>query len=177
MTLPEIRSTLARTPKALSALLADQNEAWVKANEGPETFSPFDVVGHLLAGEHTDWLPRIERILKDGEAKAFDPFDRFEMYETTKGKTMDDLLEGFAAAREENLKKLDALQLKPEHLELHGMHPTLGSVTMGQLLSTWVLHDISHITQITRTMSRQLGPAVGPWTEFFSLFKKPEPQP
>ena len=174
MTLPEIRSTLGRTPAALSALLANQNETWIKANEGPETFSPFDVVGHLLAGESTDWIPRVDRILKHGETKAFDPFDRFEMYEATKGKTMDQLLERFTEARAANLNALDAFNLKPEQLELRGMHPGLGSVTLGQLLHTWVLHDISHITQITRTMSRQLGPDIGPWTEFFSLFRKPE---
>ena len=109
-----------------------------------------------------------------GETKTFDPFDRFEMYEATKGKTMDQLLERFTEARAANLNALDAFNLKPEQLELRGMHPGLGSVTLGQLLHTWVLHDISHITQITRTMSRQLGPDIGPWTEFFSLFRKPE---
>ena len=172
MTLPEIRNTLARTPVVLHAFLAGQPEAWIKANEGPETFSPFDVLGHLLAGETTDWIPRVERILEHGESKAFEPFDRFEMYEASRGKTMGELLDGFAEARTGNLAKLDALNLKQEQLELRGMHPGLGSVTLGQLLNTWVMHDIGHITQISRTMSVQLGPAIGPWTEYFSVFKK-----
>ena len=99
MTLAEIRSTLARTPAVLQALLAGQNERWIMANEGPETFSPFDVIGHLIAGEQTDWIPRTKRLLEHGETKAFDPFDRFEMYEATRGKTMDQLLDRFAEAR------------------------------------------------------------------------------
>lgn len=171
LTLSEIRSALTRTPETLRVLLGGLPDEWIRANEGPETFSPFDVLGHLIAGEETDWIPRVRRILEDGESKPFDPFDRFAMYEATRGKSAAELLDRFVEARRENLSALDALNLTDEQLELRGLHPGLGSVTLGQLLATWVMHDISHVTQISRVMSKQLGDSIGPWREYFSVFR------
>lgn len=157
-------SVLERTPAALEAWLAGLGEEWTHANEGPKTFSPLDVVGHLIHGELTDWMPRVRRILENGADLPFEPFDRFAMYEASRGKSMDELLARFAGLRAANLAELRSLDLTAEHLKLIGMHPRLGQVTLGELLSAWVVHDLGHLYQISRTMAHQYADAVGPWS-------------
>lgn len=160
---------LERTPAVLKALLSNLDYDWIMNNEGPETFSPFDVMGHLIHGEKTDWKPRIERIIEYGNTKAFDLFDRFAMHEDSKGKTMQELLQKFEDLRKENIIWLQSLYLKDADLDKKGMHPKLGEVTMKNLLATWVVHDLTHIAQITRVMAKQYKDAIGPWTEFFRI--------
>jgi hypothetical protein len=158
---------LERTPMVLKSLLSDLDSDWIMKNEGPETFSPFDVMGHLIHGEKTDWRPRIQRIIQHGNTKTFDLFDRFAMYEESKGKTIHQLLQEFEALRNENIIWLRSLNLTDTDLDKKGMHPELGEVTMKNLLATWVVHDLTHIAQITRVMAKQYKYAMGPWTEFF----------
>lgn len=154
---------LERTPAALGKWLSGLPAAWTDSNEGPETFSAFDVIGHLIHGEMTDWLPRVRVILEHGEAQAFEPFDRFAMYEASRGKSLEELLARFAELRAQSLAELRALNLTEEQLALTGTHPTLGRVTMSELLSAWVVHDLNHIYQIARVMARQFRDAAGPW--------------
>ena len=160
---------LGRTPEVLRALLLDLPPAWTHANEGPETFSPFDVVGHLIHGERTDWIPRAEIILQHGEERAFEPFDRFAQQEASRGKTLDELLDTFAALRAANLTRLQALRLGPEALRRRGRHPELGPVTLSQLLATWVVHDWNHVGQVARVLGRQYSDAVGPWRVYLPM--------
>lgn len=160
---------LERTPAILNTLLRDLPEPWISGTEGPATWSPFDVIGHLIHGERTDWVPRLEIILNHGEAKAFTPFDRFAQFEASKGKTLPELLDTFASLRTENLRRLAALELTAADLQRRGTHPELGSVTLGQLLATWVAHDLDHIVQIARVMGRQYGDAVGPWRQYLRI--------
>ena len=155
---------LERTPAVLQAWLGGLGEDWAQANEGPDTFSPFDVVGHLIHGELTDWLPRVRIILEHGETEPFEHFDRFAMYGASRGKTRDELLGRFADLRSANLAELRALSLTADQLRLTGMHPRLGSVTLGELLSAWVVHDLGHLYQIARVMAHQYRTAVGPWS-------------
>jgi hypothetical protein len=160
---------LQRTPAVLRELLQGIHPDWLMNNEGPETFSPFDVVGHLLHGEKTDWTSRVKMILQHADKMPFEKFDRFAMYEESKGKTINDLLDEFESLRKENLQWLADLQLGPADFTKPGMHPALGKVTMENLLATWVFHDLTHIAQITRVMAKQYKEAVGPWGEFFRL--------
>jgi hypothetical protein len=160
---------LRRTPATLTSLLQGMPDDWLYSNEGPETWSPFDVLGHLIHGEETDWIPRAWIILENGEDRAFEPFDRFAMFEKSKGKSLDDLLSTFARLRSESLRQLDAMNLTPELLAKRGKHPELGVVTLSQLLSTWVVHDLGHVSQIVRVMSKQYGEAVGPWRAYLSI--------
>jgi hypothetical protein len=162
---------LERTPGVLRALLAGLPDEWTRATEGPETWSPFDVVGHLVHGERTDWLPRVEIMLRDGESRAFPPFDRFAMFEASQGRTLDELLDEFASLREAGLARLRALRLSEADLERPGRHPELGRVALGQHLATWVAHDLSHIGQIVRVMGRQYADAVGPWLAFLPMLQ------
>jgi hypothetical protein len=162
---------LGRTPVVLTTLLGDLHEDWIMNNEGPETFSPFDVVGHMLHGEKTDWCSRISMILEHGLDKTFISWDRFAMYEESKGKTMKELLVAFADIRKKNVEWFMDLQLTEEDLDKKGMHPKLGEVTLRQLLSTWVIHDLSHIAQITRVMAKQYRNEMGPWREFFRIME------
>lgn len=162
---------LERTPGVLRALLAGLPDEWIRATEGPETWSPFDVVGHLIHGERTDWLPRVEIMLRDGESRAFPPFDRFAMFEASEGRTLNQLLDEFAALREASLERLRALRLSQADLERPGRHPELGRVVLGQHLATWVAHDLSHIGQIVRVMGRQYADAVGPWLTFLPMLQ------
>ncbi|MCW8132414.1 MAG: DinB family protein [Planctomycetota bacterium] len=164
---------LARTPGALTGLLGGLSDAWARSNYGPETFSPFDVVGHLIHAEETNWMTRARMILAEGQGRPFPAFDRFAMYEASRGKSMAYLLESFAAARAKNLADLLALNLTGAQLELRGTHPDLGSVTLRQLLSTWVVHDLAHLAQITKAMGYQYRSEVGPWAKFFSILPKP----
>lgn len=167
--LKQATAVLQRTPAALRALLEGLGPAWIKADEGPETFSPFDVLGHLIHGEETDWLPRLRRIIDHGESVPFDPYDRFAQRELSRNKTLGDLLARFADRRSESLATLRSLALTPADLARTGMHPSLGRVTAAQLLATWVAHDLGHIAQITRVMAKQYTDAVGPWRQYLPV--------
>ncbi len=167
--LPQTIALLARTPDTLNALLHDLPDAWTLPNEGEKTWSPFDVVGHLIHGERTDWMPRARRILQFGESRPFDPFDRFAQERECQGKSLVQLLDEFARLRAENLSDLRALNLSQEQLNLRGLHPALGVGTLSQLLATWAVHDLTHLHQISRTMAHQYREAVGPWSEYLGV--------
>ncbi len=169
--LEETISLLARTPSALDALLRDLPEAWTLRNEGENTWSAFDVVGHLIHGERTDWMPRVRMVLQFGETKSFEPFDRWGQVKETQGKSLERLLDEFARLRKENLDELHELNLRPEDLERRGRHPALGTVTLSELLATWAVHDLTHLHQISRVMAHQYREAVGPWSEYLGVLK------
>jgi hypothetical protein len=160
---------LRRTPPVLRALLEDLPEPWVRGNEGPETFSPFDVVGHLIDGEETDWMPRARIILARGADPRFEPYDRFRHRQRNAGRTLTDLLSELATLRSANLAQLASWRLGPAELELRGIHPTLGPVTLRELLATWVAHDLGHLAQTTRVMAKQYRGSVGPWIAFLPV--------
>ena len=160
---------LERTPSVCASLLEGISEDWVMNNEGPETFSPYDVIGHLIHGEKTDWATRAKMILEFGTSKTFVPWDRFAQYEESKGKSLQELLDTFKAVRNENLTWFKSLHLTESDLDKAGMHPKLGEVTLRNLLSTWVVHDLTHIAQITRVMAKQYTTEMGPWPEFFRI--------
>jgi len=166
------RLILARTPTILDAMLRDQTKTWTHANEGVETWSAYDVVGHLIHGERRDWLLRASTILEHGESQAFEPFDRFAQFEASKGQSMEDLLEAFHELRKKNLEALDAMVPSDKNLELKGTHPALGTVTLAELLSTWVVHDLGHIAQISRVMARQYENEVGPWKAYLPILNR-----
>jgi hypothetical protein len=161
---------LERTPAVLSDLLDELPEKWTVVDEGPETWSPRQVVAHLIHGERTDWIPRARIILKQGKYRKFDPFDRFA--ELNPQRPLGDLLAEFDRLRAESVATLRGWNLKDKDLELTGGHPEFGDVTMRQLLATWVVHDLSHIAQITRTMARAYTEAVGPWTAYFRVLQR-----
>lgn len=163
--LPVLRST----PRLLRVWLGDLPESWTQRNEGPDTWSAYDVVGHLIHGERTDWIPRLELILEQGKARPFTPFDRFAQFRDSQGKTLQQLLDTFAELRAANLTRLESLALQPSDYGRPGMHPALGPVTLGQLLATWVAHDLNHVSQIARVMGKQYREAVGPWLEYLPL--------
>jgi len=160
---------LARTPSVLRSLLAGLEEDWIRADEGPDTFSPFDVVGHLIHGEDTDWVTRTEHILEHGERVAFVPFDREGMRQRHAGAALGELLELFERRRAESLARIRALDLTASDLGRRGRHPDLGSVTLGQLLSTWVVHDLAHLAQIARVLAKARAPEIGPWRAYFRV--------
>jgi len=160
---------LTRTPGVLAQLLRDLPPAWVTGTEGPDTWSPFDVVGHLIHGERTDWIPRVEHLLAHGEAVPFPPFDRFAQFEASAGQTVAQLLDTFAALRRQSLERLAALRLTAADLERTGRHPEFGRVRLGQHLATWVAHDLDHLVQVARVMGRQYTEAVGPWRRYLRI--------
>jgi hypothetical protein len=162
---------LSRTPAALNALLRDLPEPWTSTNEGEKTWSAFDIVGHLIHGERTDWMPRARCILESGEARAFDPFDRFAQKRDSQGKSLPQLLDEFARLRAENLRDLRALNLQPSDFGRRGRHPALGSVTLSELLATWAVHDLTHLHQITRVMAHQYRDIVGPWDAYLGVLR------
>jgi len=162
-------SLLERTPAALSALLRDLPDAWTRRNEGPETWSPFDIVGHLIHGELTDWMPRARRILQSGESQPFDRFDRQGHERSSVAKSLPDLLDEFARLRSQNLSALRELRLQPQDLAKRGRHPALGVVSLSELLATWAAHDLTHLHQISRVMAHQYCEAVGPWTRYLGV--------
>jgi hypothetical protein len=162
-------SLLARTPAALDAFLRDLPKTWTFQNEGEKTWSSFDIVGHLIQGELTDWMPRAKMILQFGETKAFEPFDRWAQERASKDKSLGELLDEFARLRAENLKELRALNLSQEDLDRRGKHPALGVVTLSQLLATWAVHDLTHLHQISRVMASQYQEDVGPWIEYLGV--------
>lgn len=167
--LADATTLLARTPSTLDAMLRGLPEPWIHAHEGGETWSPFDIVGHMVHGEKTDWMARARIILEHGDTRAFDPFDRFAQFRESEGRTLESLLDEFAALRRENLRALDALGLTAGDLARPGLHPALGPVTLGNLLATWVAHDFDHITQISRVLARQYTDAVGPWAQYMRV--------
>jgi hypothetical protein len=160
---------LARTPGALHALLDGLPDAWIRAVEGPDTFSPFDVVGHLIDGEETDWIPRARIILARGPNPVFERYDRFRHRARNVDRTLGSLLEEFARLRADNLGLLRSWHLTPAELELPGLHPRLGPVTLSQLLAAWVVHDFGHVAQVARVMAKQLRDEVGPWVPFLPV--------
>jgi hypothetical protein len=160
---------LERTPSVLKALLTGLDDDWVMNNEGPETFSPYDVIGHLIHGEKTDWTARTKVILEFGLSKPFVPWNRFAQYEESKGKTLLQLLDEFEKVRIENMIWFRSLKLTATDLDKKGMHPKLGEVTLKNLLATWVAHDLTHIAQITRVMAKQYKEEMGPWPEFYRI--------
>jgi hypothetical protein len=162
---------LARTPAVLDALLRDLPEAWTLRNEGVSTWSAFDVVGHLIHGERTDWIPRARVILEFGETRAFEPFDRWGQERESEGKSLGQLLDEFARLRAAGLDELRAMNLQPKDLERRGRHPALGGVTLSQLLATWAAHDLTHVHQISRVMAHQYDAAVGPWHAYLGVLK------
>jgi hypothetical protein len=160
---------LRRTPATLDALLRDAPDAWTRPNEGPETFSAFDNIGHLIDGEETDWIPRARIILAGGAEPRFEPYDRFRHWTRNAGRTLPSLLDEFAQLRATNLTTLAAWKLGDNQLGLPGLHPRLGPVTLRQLLAAWVVHDLGHVAQVARVMAKQYTEAVGPWVPFLPV--------
>ncbi len=166
----EARALLERTPDLLRSWLGGLPDAWLRATEGEGTWSPYDVIGHLIHGERTDWIPRARHILA-GDPRPFEPFDRMAMFRESEGKSLDELLTTFADLRRSNLAERALLDLSEEALDRRGLHPALGEVTLRQLLATWVVHDLDHVAQIARTMARRYAEATGPWTAYLSILR------
>jgi hypothetical protein len=169
--LAEAIAVLTRTPATLNALLFGLPNIWVRCNEGKDSWSAFDIVGHLNFAERTDWMPRVRIILESGEARPFDPFDRFAQLKESRDKSLEQLLDDFARLRRENLAALQALNLQHEDLTRRGRHPALGVVTLAELLATWAVHDLTHVHQLSRVMAYQYRDAVGPWSVFLGVLK------
>lgn len=167
----ESLSLLTRTPATLDALLGGLPEAWATATEGPGTWSPYDVIGHLVHCEKADWRVRLDIILEHGPSRPFDPLDREAQFGESKGKSLTTLLDEFGALRRDNVTYLRSLHIEPAQLELQGTHPALGPVTIRQLLAAWTVHDLTHIVQISRVMARRYKEEVGPWAEYLSVLK------
>ena len=162
-------AVLERTPKALDSLLRGLPDAWALSNEGERTWSPFDVVGHLIHADRTCWIPRALTILEHGETRGFPPFDRFAMLTTSAGRSVASLLDEFPRVRDSSLQTVRGWKLTPAQLLLRGTHPEFGSVTLGQLLSTWVAHDLDHLSQVVRVMAKQYASAIGPWAAYLRV--------
>jgi len=165
-------AVLERTPAVLRTLLEGLDVSWTHRNEGPDTWSPFDVVGHLIDGEEHDWMSRARTILEEGTARTFEPFDRFRHLRENGGRSLEGLLDRFDQLRARNLRDLRALELDAERLRLEGTHPEFGTVTLEQLLATWVAHDLGHIQQITRVMAKRLREEVGPWAAYLPVLHR-----
>jgi hypothetical protein len=164
-------AVLERTPAVLNSLLRDLPPEWTQGNEGEGTWSAYDVIGHLIHGEKTDWLARLRRILEFGEGKPFDRFDRFAQFRESEGKSLPELLDEFAELRSKNLAELRSLNLGTADFQRRGSHPLLGSVTMTEFLATWAAHDLTHLHQIARVMAHQYRAEVGPWTKFLGVMQ------
>jgi hypothetical protein len=165
-------AVLERTPGTFRALLGGLPDGWIACNEGPETFSPFDNLGHLVHGERTDWIPRARIILEQGSNRRFEPYDRFAQVHESAGKSLAQLLDDFAHLRAGNLDTLRGWNLTDQHLALEGEHPSLGPVTLRQLLSTWVAHDLGHVAQTSRVMAKRYREAVGPWRAYLPILDR-----
>ena len=170
--LTDAYEVLERTPATFRALLGGVSETWTAPNEGPETFSAFDNVGHLIHGERTDWIQRARIILAQGPDRRFEPYDRFAHKRESQGKSMADLLNEFAHLRADNLATLRGWALTDDQLALQGEHPALGVVTLRQLLSTWVAHDLGHLAQTARVMAKQYRDEVGPWRQYLPVLDR-----
>jgi DinB superfamily len=168
-TLADTVAVLTRTPATLDALLRGLPNIWVRSNEGKDTWSAFDIIGHLIVGERTDWMPRVRIILEHGEGHAFDCFDRFAQAKENPDKSLEQLLADFTRLRNENLAALQALNLQSEDMGRRGRHPKLGVVTLSQLLATWAAHDLTHVHQLSRVMAYQYRDAVGPWSAYLGV--------
>ena len=162
-------AVLTRTPATLNAWLRGLPQIWVRGNEGKDTWNASDIVGHLIVGERTDWIPRLRTILEYGQARPFDAFDRFAQAKQSQDKSLDELLNDFSRLRAENLSALQALNLQPDDLTRRGKHPALGVVTLSELLATWAVHDLTHVHQLSRTMAYQYRDAVGPWSAYLGV--------
>jgi hypothetical protein len=167
--LEECLPVLARTPATLDTLLRNLPEAWTSATEGPGTWSPYVVIGHLIHGERADWMPRLATILEHGPSHPFTPFDREAQFRESEGKLLPALLDEFSILRRDNLARLRTLDLQPAQLELQGTHPAFGPVTIRQLLATWTAHDLGHLLQVSRVMARRYRQEVGPWAQYLSV--------
>jgi DinB superfamily len=167
--LAETFSVLTRTPTILNALLRGLPDVWVRRNEGTDTWNAFDIVSHLIVGERTDWMPRVRIIIESGEARPFDPFDRFAQVKESQSKSLEQLLDDFTLLRRENLAELQSLNLQPEDLQRRGKHPALGVVTLSELLATWTVHDLTHLHQLSRVLAHQYCDAVGPWSAYLGV--------
>lgn len=163
---------LERTPKVLESYLNHISPEWLHNNEGKDTWSPYEVVGHLVFGEKTDWLVRIKLILSESENKLFEPFDRFAQIKEGSDKSINELLTEFKTLRQNNLNELNAIKITEQDFNRKGIHPEFGEVTLMQLISTWVVHDLGHIAQISRVMAKQYKTEVGPWIEYLGILKK-----
>jgi hypothetical protein len=165
-------AVLERTPATLRAMLSGLPASWTDATEGPDTWSAWVVVGHLIHGERTDWIPRAQIILAQGPERRFTPYDRFAQFRESRGKSLAGLLDEFEALRRANLARLAGWRLTDAHLALEGEHPELGAVTLRQLLSTWVAHDLGHVAQIARVMAKQYRDAIGPWRAYLPIMER-----
>jgi len=165
-------AVLERTPHTLRAMLAGLPPAWSDATEGPETWSPYVIVGHLIHGERTDWMKRARIILAQGPERRFTPYDRFAQFRESQGKSLEELLDELARLREENLATLAGWRLTDAQLALEGEHPEFGPVTLRQLLATWVAHDLGHVAQTARVMAKQYREAVGPWRAYLPVLDR-----
>ena len=163
---------LERTPSVIETMLSSISEEWTTNNEGGDSWSPYDIVGHLIHGEKTDWIIRMEIILSDKEDKKIQSFDRFAQFEESKGKSLQMLIEEFKMLRKQNIIKLRLKKIESSDLLKEGIHPDFGKVTLKQLLSTWVVHDLNHITQIARVMAKQYKAEVGPWVAYLSVLNR-----
>jgi DinB superfamily len=162
---------LTRTPAALDALLRGLPDEWTRQNEGPDTWSAFDVLAHLINCERTDWMPRVRVLLEFGESQPFPPFDRWGEIRESQGKSLSELLDVFARLRTQNIAALQALELQSEDFARRGLHPSFGSVTLSELLATWAAHDLNHLHQIARVMAHQYRQAVGPWSRYMGVMQ------
>jgi hypothetical protein len=160
---------LERTPDVMRTMLTDLDSTWTDATEGPETWSPYVIVGHLIHGERTDWIPRAGIILAQASNRRFTPFDRFAQFRESAGKQLAELLDEFAELRAANLVTLEEWRLTESQLALEGEHPELGPVTLRQLLAAWVVHDIGHVAQAARVMAKQYREAIGPWRAYLPI--------
>jgi len=162
---------LEQTPKVLEQMLRGLSQEWRDATEGENTWNAFDIVGHLIHGEKTDWIPRMEIILSEKTDKRFTPFDRFAQMEISKSKTLEELLEEFSRLRSINIEKLRTAKITDEMLSRTGIHPEFGEVNLRQLLSTWVVHDLDHLSQVVRVFAKQYAEEVGPWKEYLKIVR------
>lgn len=163
---------LERTPFVMDSLLRDHSDEWTKNNEGPGTWSPFDIVGHLIHGEKTDWIQRMEIILSDQLDKTFEPFDMHAHFRESEGKSLQELLDEFKSLRRQNIQNLKSKKLTNSDLDKEGIHPEFGKVTLKEMLSTWVVHDLNHIVQISRVIAKQYQREVGPWKKYLGILKR-----
>jgi hypothetical protein len=169
--LAEAVAVLTRTPSTVDALLRGMPDVWVRSTEGQDSWSAYDIVGHLIFGERTDWIPRARILLENGESRAFDPFDRFAQFKESQGKSLEQLLDEFALLRKGNLAALEELKLRPEDFRRRGRHPELGAVTLAELLAAWAVHDLTHVHQLSRVMAHQYRNAVGPWSAYLGVLQ------
>ena len=167
--LNQLTSFIRRTPDILEAQLSNLPNEWLHVKEGPETWSVYDVVGHLIHGEKTDWIGRANRILEFGEDKPFDPFDRTAMQREPQDLPIQELLSRFQQLRYANIQSLEELHISEDHLDKTGRHPALGVVTLRELLTTWAVHDLSHLNQINRVLAHQWSDSTGPWKAYLGI--------